>query len=62
MARIIVVIRGGVMQAVYTDQPDDVSVDLLDYDNMAACGPENKEELQMYEELQKEVKGLTAIW
>ena len=49
MARIIVVIRDGAMQKVYSDNPN-ISVDLLDYDNMEACDLENPDQSEEHAE------------
>lgn len=53
-ATVICVVDGGVLTAVYSTSPD-ISVDLLDYDNMTAADPES-EEYRMYQELEKETQ------
>jgi hypothetical protein len=58
--RIIVVVRGGLVQAVYASNPHDVDVDVLDYDNMAA--EDDPDEIQRMKSLEIETDSLTAIY
>ncbi|MEN6319766.1 MAG: hypothetical protein ABFD82_13540 [Syntrophaceae bacterium] len=58
--RIIVVVRGGLVQAIYTNNPHDVDIDVLDYDNMEV--EDNPDELQRMANLEKETESLTAIY
>ena len=66
--RVICVIDGGALQAVYSDVPaEEVDVELLDYDNMRACDCESldgKAEYEGYEELEKEIYSgaLHSVW
>lgn len=57
--RVVVEIKGGVMQAVYASAP--VSVELLDYDNMGTAD-ETSEEYISYTELEEEIKTLMPVW
>ncbi|HET6461802.1 MAG TPA: hypothetical protein VFG29_13570 [Syntrophales bacterium] len=58
--RIIVVVRGGLVQAIYTSNPYDVNIDVLDYDNMQV--EDGPDEIQHMKSLQIETEGLTAIY
>ena len=58
--RIIVVVRGGLVQAIYASNPHDVDIDVLDYDNMES--EDNQDELQRMANLEKETESLTAIY
>ena len=58
--RIIVVVHGGLVQAVYASNPHDVDVDVLDYDNMAA--EDDPDEIQRMKSLEIETDSLTAIY
>lgn len=52
-ATVICVVDGGVLTAVYSTSSD-ISVELPDYDNMAAADPDS-EEYRMYQELEKKI-------
>lgn len=55
--RVICVIRGGLLESVYADSAD-VTVDLLDYDNMVECDLDSEDgraEYESYKELEKEI-------
>lgn len=58
--RIIVVVRGGLVQAIYASNPHDVNVDVLDYDNMQA--EDDPDEIQRMKNLEIETESLTAIY
>ena len=58
--RIIVVVRGGLVKAIYTSNPHHVNIDVLDYDNMES--EDNQDELQRMANLEKETESLTAIY
>ena len=59
--KIIVVVRAGAVQRVLCDDPAGVSVDLLDYDNMAQADGAELEEL---ERLEREAGGekFSTVW
>lgn len=55
--RVVCVIRGGLLESVYADSAD-ITVDLLDYDNMVECDLDSEDERAEYEsyrELEKEI-------
>ena len=55
--RVVCVIRGGLLESVYADSAD-VTVDLLDYDNMVECDLDSEDgraEYESYKELEKEI-------
>lgn len=55
--RVVCVVAGGNLVAVYSDN-EDIDVELLDYDNMRACQPvdgESNEEYEGYKYLEAEV-------
>ncbi|MGC9975170.1 MAG: hypothetical protein ABSC57_00415 [Syntrophales bacterium] len=58
--RIIVVVRGGLVQAIYTCNPHDVNVDVLDYGNMQV--EDDPDEIQRMKNLEIETESLTAIY
>lgn len=53
-ATVICVVDGGVLTAVYSASSD-ISVELLDYDNMAAADPDS-EECRMYQTLETKIQ------
>lgn len=58
--RIIVVVRGGLVQTVYANV-DNVSVDVLDYDSLEE-GDTFDWEQELYEKLDKEKDELTEVY
>jgi hypothetical protein len=58
--RIIVVVRGGLVQAIYASKPHDVNIDVLDYDNMQV--EDDPDEIQRMKTLEIETESLTAIY
>lgn len=60
--RIIIVISGGALQDVYSNNPN-IDVSLLDYDNMK-CADENSEEYDGYVALEAEIKNkeMDSVW
>ena len=60
----IVEVRGGIVQAVYSDGDLDVAV--LDYDNMEASEESNSpgaaEEFARYSELEEKVKSMREVY
>lgn len=56
---IICVVQDGVLTAVYSTTPD-VSVDLLDYDNMAVANLDS-EEYQNYQELETRIRSNSYV-
>lgn len=60
MKKIIVVVDGGLVQAAYC-RDQDVSIEVLDYDNFRDESCKGKEK-ELYEGLEKEVSDLTQIY
>ena len=58
--RIVVVVRGGLVQSVYADQTD-VQVDVLDYDNKAECDLAT-DEAEYYAKVEKVIPTLHEVW
>ena len=58
--RIVIVVRGGLVQRVYADQTG-VQVDVLDYDNKAECDPVS-EEAENYTKLESAIPALHEVW
>ena len=59
MKKVIVVIEGGVCQAVYSDD-ETIEVEILDRDNQNE--EIDKDELKRFDELDSEIKKLNAIY
>ena len=64
--RVICIVENGCLIAVYSNNKN-VVVDLLDYDNMAACASEDKDyivEYDYYQSLDQEIKdkNLHKVW
>jgi hypothetical protein len=58
--RIVIVVRGGLVQNVYADQLE-VEVDVLDYDNKAECDPAD-DEAEYYARIEKAIPALHEVW
>jgi len=58
--RIVIVVKGGLVQNVYADQTK-VQVDVLDYDNKAECDPA-EDEAKHYAKVEKVIPTLHEVW
>lgn len=55
MVKVIVLVEGGLVQGIYSDNPDKLEIDVIDYDeiNDASCSQEYKDGAKA---LEKEIK------
>ena len=55
MVKVIVLVEGGLVQGIYSDNPDELDIDVIDYDevNDPGCSQEYKDGA---EALEKEIK------
>ena len=63
MVRVIVVVKGGIVQSIHTDIPDKLSIDVIDYDevNDPGCSQEYKDGAEALEKLIKD-KDMSIVY
>ena len=63
MVRVIVLVKGGLVQGIYSDNPDELSIDVIDYDevNDPGCSQDYKDNAEAVEKEIKE-KNMSVVY